>query len=354
MRTFTQLAHGDPSSAAGAMVGLNFNTIYGGSGLTIGGTRTLQFTNANAVFAYLPATGPAGVLSGSLTDPITSAAGELGGELLALQLNVDFSAANALPSVVDLGSLLFCNFSAVPTLNGQTVSAFLVAAKSLLGGDGGTLSPSMTASVAAAVNSAFIDGAPSTFAQENLVAGPSCGWSTGDMTTATQNSWGDPNGNMASLLGANFTGVFGASIVIGGTSTATFTDALAVLNYLPATGPAGPLTGNVQDPSTTSSGELGGEVLALKLNVDFSAASVLTSAVPLGNLRICNFSLLSAINGQTVNQFLTTANLLLGGGAAPFGPSSAAAVARLINSAFVGGVPSTFAQTNLVAAPDCP
>lgn len=172
MRTFTQNEYGDGSSAGGAVVGLNFSATFGGAGLTIGGANTIEFTNANAVFAYLPQTGPAGVLTGSLSDPITSSAGELGGEVLALQLNVDFSAANVLPSTADLGSLYFCNFTAVPSLNGQTVGGFLDAANVLLGGGGGSLSPSVTASVAAAVNSAFVDGAPSSFAQTSLQVGP--------------------------------------------------------------------------------------------------------------------------------------------------------------------------------------
>jgi hypothetical protein len=174
MRTFTQNSYGDSSSSGGAVVGLNFSPVYGGAGLTIGATNTLRFTNANAVFTYLPAVGPAGPLTGSLTDPITSSSGELGGEVLALQLNVDFSAANVITSAVDLGSLRFCNFSAVPSLNGQTVANFLASANVLLGGGGGTLSASLTASVAAAVNSAFLDGVPSTFAQESLVAGGTC------------------------------------------------------------------------------------------------------------------------------------------------------------------------------------
>jgi hypothetical protein len=353
MRTETQNAWGDGTTAAGLLLGSNFSSVYGPA-LSIGGTATATFTTPTAVFAYLPAVGPANVLSGSVQNPVTTSAGEFGGEVLALQINVDFSADNLLASAIPLGDLRICNVATAAVVNGQTVDEFLAAANNLLGGGGAPFGPSLGTVVARLINGAFVGGVPSTFAQTNLVAGPSCGWSQGDMHTATQNSWGDPSSGAASLLAANFDGVFGASIVIGGTLTATFTDALAVFNYLPATGPAGPLTGNVQDPSTTSSGELGGEVLALQMNVDLSAASVLASTVSLGSLRICNFSLLPTLNGQTVDQFLATANNLLGsGGSAPFGPSSAAAVARLINGAFVGGAPSTFAQSSLVAG-SCP
>jgi len=59
------------------------------------------------------------------------------------------------------------------------------------------------------------------------------------------------------------------------------------------------------------------------------------------------------LNGQTVNQFLATANNLLGGDTAPFGASVAAAVAHEVNVAFVNGTPSTFAQASLVNG-SCP
>src|SRR5262249_46525248 len=149
------------------------------------------------------------------------------------------------------------------------------------------------------------------------------------------------------LLTSSFSAVYPNDFVIGGTLTATFTSASALIFFLPSSGTAGILNGNLQNPTTTSAGELTGEVAALKLNVDMSNA--LGNAVTLGSLTICNFGSVLTLNGQTVTQFLAVANHVLGGGSGPTSPGVAAAVARLINIAFAGGTPSTFAQANLVA-----
>ena len=93
----------------------------------------------------------------------------------------------------------------------------------------------------------------------------------------------------------------------------------------------------------------GGEVTALALNVDFSDAGVLPGAPsPLGDLRICNFAPLPAVNGATVRALLATANALLGGGSATISIGQATSMASIINGAFLNGTPSPFAQDNLV------
>jgi hypothetical protein len=71
----------------------NFPTIYR-RGLKLGLSNSrhqLQFSSAQAVINFLPASGPLGVLAGDQVDPITTPAGEFAGNLLALKLNVDFS-----------------------------------------------------------------------------------------------------------------------------------------------------------------------------------------------------------------------------------------------------------------------
>lgn len=85
---------------------------------------------------------------------------------------------------------------------------------------------------------------------------------------------------------------------------------------MPAGGPVGPLTSDVVNPGSTSSGAFGGEVLALKINVDFSDAGVTlgTSGTSFGDLTLCNFTTLPLLNGLTVRQFLDVVNTLLGGG----------------------------------------
>ena len=171
------------------------------------------------------------------------------------------------------------------------------------------------------------------------------------MLTFTQTDWGDDTTVAGDALETNFSGLYGIMLVVGGNVTATFTSAAGVFNYLPAAGPAGALSSNTVNPQTTSAGELGGEVLALTLNTDLSSA--LGNDADFGSLRICNFTDVPSLDGQTVDQFLATANMILGGGSGPFSPSVATAVARRLNNAFVNSAPSTFAQQSLVAGA-CP
>jgi hypothetical protein len=149
----------------------------------------------------------------------------------------------------------------------------------------------------------------------------------------------------------DFNAIYPLELVVGGTNMIRLTDVTATLTYLPAPGAPGVLTATVIDPASTSAGEFGGEVVALKLNVDFS--SRFGNAVAFGDLRICKTSV-AAVNGQTVAQFLATANQILGGGGGPFGASTANVVASALNNAFLSGTPSSFAQANLFAAATCP
>jgi hypothetical protein len=169
------------------------------------------------------------------------------------------------------------------------------------------------------------------------------------MLTATQGGW--DSGSAATLLAANFSSLYPGGLIIGSGFMATFTNASAVFAYLPALGTPSTLNGNLTNPLTTSAGELGGQVLALTLNTDFS--TMFGNDVALGDVRICNFATIPVVNGMTIEEFLGTANWILGGGSASFGPSTALTVANLLNSAFVNGTPSAFAQNNLVAG-TCP
>ncbi len=51
-----------------------------------------------------------------------------------------------------------------------------------------------------------------------------------------------------------------------------FTSSGSLFTYLPSAGFAGPLTASLVDPTSSGSGVFGGEVVALRLNVDFSDA----------------------------------------------------------------------------------
>ncbi len=108
-----------------------------------------------------------------------------------------------------------------------------------------------------------------------------------------------------------FSTVFPSGLVAGIGNSITLTSALAVENFLPQGGGPGPLILSYIDPLTTSSGVLGGQIVALKLNVMFNQAGYLgANPVPLGNL-VIKFG---PFAGWTVNAFLNFAEQALGGG----------------------------------------
>jgi hypothetical protein len=100
----------------------------------------------------------------------------------------------------------------------------------------------------------------------------------------------------------------------GGTSM-KFTSSLAVKNYLPAGGTPDNLTLDLVDPTSSSSGVFGGQVLALKLNIALSDGGATPAG--LGNQYYINPG--DALSGYTVRQILAAAENALGGGALPVG-----------------------------------
>ena len=142
---------------------------------------------------------------------------------------------------------------------------------------------------------------------------------TVNYTTFTQGGWGAPpsGNNPGAKLAKNFLTVYPAAFVqIGGTKYAKFTSAKAIQNYLPAGGTPGRLAATVTNPLTTAAGVLAGQVLALKLNVDFSNKAITQAG--LASLRVKAGLPLA---GQTVTQVLAVANAVLGGAALPSGVS---------------------------------
>jgi len=226
----------------------------------------------------------------------------------------------------------------------------------LIGGGGGSISPGSADNVAALINGAFLGGTPSAFAQSYLRVG-GCP-AAGTFITYNQDAYGDPLSAGGTLLGANFNAQFGQGLVIGidGSAgfSATFSMATAVWTFLPQSDPPGVLTADTGDPSSTHAGSLGGELVALTLNVVFSDANILggSASSHLGDLYICGTSV-AAVNNHTVRDFLMNSNTLVGGGSAAFSVAVANSLAMLINDAFSAGSPSTFAQSYLYSAP-CP
>jgi hypothetical protein len=140
--------------------------------------------------------------------------------------------------------------------------------------------------------------------------------------TYTQGGWGSsPNGNNpGALLAKKFSSVYpyGFVAIGSGWKVIAFTSASAVATFLPQGGTPDRLGSWGINPADTDSGVLAGQVLALRLNVDFSNAGLTASG--LGSKRIVT----GPLAGRTVNEVLTIANSVLGGGSLPYGMSLAA------------------------------
>jgi hypothetical protein len=181
LTTFTQDNWGgNPGTDPGAIrLVASYDTVYAGAFgvVTVGSTSKfiMSFTDSASVLKYLPSIGPFAPLNGSVLNPISTVSGAFGGEVLGLELNVDFSDAGFLPgsSGIPFGNLLLASFGN-PVFNGLTVRQFLGDANLLLGGLSAPFTIADLGSTVGDLNAAFSAGTPSTFAQNHLVA-PSIG-----------------------------------------------------------------------------------------------------------------------------------------------------------------------------------
>ena len=159
----TQTQGGWGAAARGGNVGARRNRAFARvfpAGLTIGGARTAHFTTAAAIEAFLPAGGTAGVLTASTVNPATTSGGVLAGQLVALTLNVEFSAAGEFDQ--DATTALGALHLAQGPFAGLSVDAFLALANQIIGGDRAALdafgaSLSDLNAAATAINESFVD-----------------------------------------------------------------------------------------------------------------------------------------------------------------------------------------------------
>jgi hypothetical protein len=109
---------GEPNNPeAAALLEDNFNSVFAPFGelLQVGvpgpAGYSMIFDSADAVIAYLPAGGSPAPLTADLLDPLASASGYFGGQVLDTAINVDFSNAGLLahPAGVTFGDLVFQN-----------------------------------------------------------------------------------------------------------------------------------------------------------------------------------------------------------------------------------------------------
>jgi hypothetical protein len=140
--TYTQGGWGAPplNHNAAAILTADFSSVYPGGSVSVGGPNTLTFNSAAAIITFLPQNDTAGVLAGSALNPTVSAAGAFAGEVLALQLNVDFSSAG----ITRQG--LAAKTVASGPLAGYVVGEVLSLANQVLGGNTGALPAGLTVS----------------------------------------------------------------------------------------------------------------------------------------------------------------------------------------------------------------
>ncbi|TPW11373.1 MAG: conserved repeat protein, partial [Acidimicrobiaceae bacterium] len=128
------------NGAPGQFLAAKFGQVYPSGYVIIGGNQTLKFTSANAVKVFLPAGGTAAVLTSSAVNPTSSSAGVFAGQLLAMRLAVDFSAAGA--TQAGLGDLVMLS----GPFAGSTVNQILAVANAVIGGQTSALPSGMSIS----------------------------------------------------------------------------------------------------------------------------------------------------------------------------------------------------------------
>jgi hypothetical protein len=166
----------------------------------------------------------------------------------------------------------------------------------------------------------------------------------------SQGGWGsDPHGNNpGQLLSSLFVAQYGTGgVKVGNTANwMQFTSASGVDAYLPAGNTPGTLSMQYTNPTSTSSGVFGGQVLALRLNLDLGL-KIPGAVHGMGPLILTGTG--TSLDGQTVSQILAAAEAALGGGSLPAGYSISLLndLVDQLNNAFDGCVTSVWASEHL-------
>lgn len=193
----------------------------------------------------------------------------------------------------------------------------------------------------------------------------------GEFVTWSQGGWGgDPApGTISFLLETNFNSIFAPSglLELGIPGSAGFSmifdSADAVIAYLPNGDPPGVLIADLLDPVSSAGGVFGGEVVTAALNIAFSDAGLLEHApgVPFGDLVLQNLDSLTGVgpevadlDGMSVREVLSAAELLLGGAASPLSPEDMFILLTQVNMSFNGGNPASDFATEFLALPGSP
>lgn len=185
----------------------------------------------------------------------------------------------------------------------------------------------------------------------NALAAPI--FADGDFITYSQEAWGTSGTTAAGVLIGNYVAVYPTTQleigIPGAGNSIILTGATFVMNLLPASGGIGPLLTDETNLPATTSGTFGGDVIALRLDVDFSDAGVTLGAlgIPFGDLVLYGVPSLPNLDDMTVRQFLGEVSSLLGGGTGIYSLDQLAGITDLLTNAFVDGVASQFAEDHL-------
>lgn len=176
------------------------------------------------------------------------------------------------------------------------------------------------------------------------------GFEPDDYCSYTQGAWGAPpnGGNPAQTLADNFDAVYPTDLVVGTGYDMTFWAASNVQDYLPAGGTSGPLTSSLVNPTSSSAGNLGGQVTTLRINVDLNDAAVIDGFDGTFSVLVLTGTG-GSLDGSTVAEILGAAEVALGGGSLPVGYSydSLNFLVTNLNEAFDECDPTDWAQAHL-------
>jgi len=173
---------------------------------------SMTFLDADSVIAYLPTNGTPGPLTADLLDPVSSASGVFGGEVVALALNLAFSDDDLLthPPGVPFGDLVLQDLPGSEAIfDGLSVRDMFNLDNLALGGLFVPFSIVDAQLVIDAVNQSFNGGVMSTFAQENLAL-PSSG---GASLVPEPPTWVMLLAGFAGLGFARYRGLRGSALV---------------------------------------------------------------------------------------------------------------------------------------------
>ena len=175
---FTQGGWGAPPKGGnpGMILSNFFTKVYPAGyvecGIAGSGGFSMKFTSASNIEAFLPQGGQPAALTADSVNPTTTSAGVFAGQVLALQLNVDFGDAKAITGFSGGIGDLVLNSPSSP-LNGKTVRQILAICNVALGG--GNISSYGVSigdlnTLADAFNSAFDNCTPSSWCMSSMMS----------------------------------------------------------------------------------------------------------------------------------------------------------------------------------------